>query len=126
MRKSVSPTEGRNPEASEYRLAVRPCSGMEADLPDWVTRGDLHPSRAVHGSASETACPLASDGCTSQTRYVMLSVAEYARLFRVSTKMVRRMIDRGDLHAVHIGRSIRIPVSIEFVNTLSAEPHCFR
>jgi excisionase family DNA binding protein len=39
----------------------------------------------------------------------LLSVAEVAAYLNVSTKTVRRLIGRGELRSVRIGRSIRIP-----------------
>jgi excisionase family DNA binding protein len=38
----------------------------------------------------------------------LLTVAEVAKILTVSEKTIRRMIDRGDLEAVWIGRSVRI------------------
>ena len=38
----------------------------------------------------------------------LLTVREVAALFRVSTKTVRRLIDRGQLRTVRVGSSIRI------------------
>ena len=44
----------------------------------------------------------------------LLTVAETASRLGVSTKTVRRVIARGELHAVHIGRAVRIdPEEIE-------------
>lgn len=126
MRKSASPAERHNPESPEPTQVGRPSSDRAADLPDWVTRVDLHPSRAVHGGTSEAVGSSAADGSAPQSKYVMLSVAEYAALFRISTKTVRRMVDRGDLHALRNGRSVRIPTSLDFVNTIYTEPHCFK
>lgn len=126
MRKSASPAERHNPESPEPTQVGRPSSDRAADVPDWVTRVDLHPSRAVHGGTSEAVNSSATDGCAHQSKYVMLNAAEYAALFRVSTKTIRRMVDRGDLHAVRIGHSFRIRVSTDLVNTLRAKPHCFK
>jgi excisionase family DNA binding protein len=126
MRKSASPSKGRHPEVSEPSRAGRHSSGRAAYLPDWATCSGLQSSRPAHGSASEAVGSSAADGSAPQSKYVMLSVAEYAALFRISTKTVRRMIDRGDLRVVRIVHSVRIPVSIDFVNTICTEPHCFR
>jgi excisionase family DNA binding protein len=38
----------------------------------------------------------------------LLSPAEAARLANVSTKTIRREIDRGELAARHVGRQLRI------------------
>lgn len=39
----------------------------------------------------------------------MLTVGELAEHLQVSTVTVRRMIKAGQIHAVHIGRNVRIP-----------------
>ncbi len=126
MRKSASPAERHNTESPEHTQVDRPSSDRAVDLPDWVTRGSPHPSRAVHRSASEAVGSSPAAERAPSTQYVMLSLTEYAALFRISAKTVRRMIDRGELSATRIGRSVRIPASLEFVNTFSREPHCFR
>lgn len=38
----------------------------------------------------------------------LLTPAEAARLANVSTKTIRREIDRGELRAAHVGRLVRI------------------
>jgi excisionase family DNA binding protein len=38
----------------------------------------------------------------------LMTVAEAATALRVSTKTVRRMLDRGELHRVRVGRLVRI------------------
>ena len=102
--------------------------------PDWPyfdRGGGAEPAPAVTGSGRQS----------------FMTVAEAAAMLRVSEKTTRRLIARGDLKAVRIGRSIRIHVSeIEnliagsevrargssggdghvlcFVITYSSEPHC--
>jgi excisionase family DNA binding protein len=44
-------------------------------------------------------------------RHLVLTVREFAGMFRVSTAKTRRLILAGDLSAVRIGREFRIPVS---------------
>jgi excisionase family DNA binding protein len=39
-----------------------------------------------------------------------LKVAEVAKRLRVDPRTVRRMIDRGDLRGVRVGRLYRVPV----------------
>lgn len=38
----------------------------------------------------------------------ILTVAEYAARYRLSTKTVRRLIAAGELKAIRLGRSVRI------------------
>ena len=40
-----------------------------------------------------------------------ISVKQYAKMMRVSEKMVRRMLERGELRSKRVGRLIRIPES---------------
>ena len=38
----------------------------------------------------------------------LLAVSEIAALLAVSTKTIRRWIERGELHAHHLGRRVRV------------------
>jgi excisionase family DNA binding protein len=38
----------------------------------------------------------------------LLTIEDVAEILKLSTRSVRRLIDRGELAAVHIGRSVRI------------------
>ena len=40
-----------------------------------------------------------------------ISVKQYAKRMQVSEKMVRRMLERGELRSKRVGRLIRIPES---------------
>jgi excisionase family DNA binding protein len=40
----------------------------------------------------------------------LMTIAEAATALRVSTKTVRRLLDRGELHRVRVGRLVRIRV----------------
>lgn len=42
----------------------------------------------------------------------LLTTADVAALLQVSTKTVRRLIDRGELGAIRIGRNVRITPAI--------------
>lgn len=46
---------------------------------------------------------------TSKLRPKVYTVAEFARLFAVSPRVVRDLIRKGELPALRIGRSYRIP-----------------
>ena len=44
----------------------------------------------------------------------LLTLDEVATALQVSTKTVRRLIDRGELQALHIGRQVRLhPASLQ-------------
>ena len=69
-----------------------------------------------HASEVETSGPkqnrVSAERCSVPVASHMrplLSVAEVAAYLNVSTKTVRRLIGRGELRSVRIGRSIRIP-----------------
>ena len=38
----------------------------------------------------------------------VITIKEAAAIFRVCTRTVRRMIDRGELNAIRVGRSVRL------------------
>jgi excisionase family DNA binding protein len=83
-------------------------------LPDWA-RGSGFPGPNV---VSRKSRPRSTDAALSipQDRRSgdLMTVPETASRLRVSTKTVRRVIARGELHAVRIGRAIRIhPEEIE-------------
>jgi excisionase family DNA binding protein len=40
-----------------------------------------------------------------------ISVKQYAKMMQISEKMVRRMLERGELRSKRVGRLIRIPES---------------
>ena len=55
--------------------------------------------------------------------FALLTVAAVADLLNVSTKTVRRMIMRGDLTAIRVGRAIRVhPDAVERCLSVSVEP----
>ena len=88
-RPSRNPT---GPAAAEPALG-----GDRSELPDWIRNRDLTAER------TSGAAPL-SPVITSH----VLTMREVADVLRVSSRTVRRMIDRGELQAVRIGRSVRV------------------
>jgi excisionase family DNA binding protein len=75
------------------------------DVPLWarVTSNQ----RAVLGKAPDSVTLPAFDPKTLSPSS-LLTIANVAALLQVSAKTVRRLIDRGELDAIRIGRSIRI------------------
>jgi excisionase family DNA binding protein len=65
-------------------------------LPDWI----YEPPAPVKSSAATTA--------TSPSQDLLLTVPEVAAILRLSTRTISRLINRGELRAVRIGRAIRI------------------
>jgi excisionase family DNA binding protein len=79
---------------------------LTAAIPAWAQElqgAHLRPVRAPHATAS----PFVSGSPTQ----VFLRVDEAAAILKVSSKTVRRLLARGDLRAVRIGRSVRIQLS---------------
>ncbi len=57
--------------------------------------------------AKDTVCDMADDRDLSAVRF--LTVAEVASMMRVSKMTVYRLVHAGDLPAVRVGRSFRVP-----------------
>ena len=75
------------------------------DVPAWAR--DASYGRVVDGGAVASSSMPAIDQ-TVLSSSCLLTIANVAALLQVSTKTVRRLIDRGELDAIRIGRSIRI------------------
>ena len=75
------------------------------DVPLWarVTSN----GRSVVGRATKSVSLPTFDPKTLSSSS-LLTIENVAALLQVSTKTVRRLIDRGELDAIRIGRSIRI------------------
>ena len=41
---------------------------------------------------------------------ILISISKVQRLLNVSRATVNRLLDRGEMRRVHIGRSVRIPM----------------
>ena len=78
-------------------------------VPAWAR--DTSKSRAVVGRAVEGA-PLPAIDQIALSSPTLLTTADVAALLQVSTKTVRRLIDRGELGAIRIGRNVRIKPEI--------------
>jgi excisionase family DNA binding protein len=59
-----------------------------------------------------------------QTPPDAVSIAEAARRLSVSPRTVQRLISHKDLHAAHLGRSVRVPIS-EIARLLTPLPFDF-
>ena len=75
------------------------------DFPAWAR--DTSNGKVVDGGAVASSSMPAIDQ-TVLSSPNLLTIANVAALLQVSTKTVRRLIDRGELDAIRIGRSIRI------------------
>jgi excisionase family DNA binding protein len=59
------------------------------------------------GMLAERGCSLVAMA-TQTAREVLLTPVDAARIANVSLSTIRREIGRGELHAVHVGRQLRI------------------
>ena len=81
-----------------------PCRA--ASLPDWVkeraitARHSPRPSHINNGIAEALQAP------------TFFTLAEAAAILRVSPRTVSRLVSRGDLTCVRVGRSVRISASV--------------
>ncbi len=94
--------DSRNPfrlDQTKTSHELDPSEAVSGKLPAWVFDTDQSDQRQ-----SKTSPPAASH----------LTVQEVAAQLRVSQRTVRRLISRGQLQVVRIGRSVRItPAAIE-------------
>jgi len=79
---------------------------LTAVLPAWAQESQIAPLRPVKTSLSDRPSAI-SVSATPQ----LLRVDEAATILNVSSKTIRRLIARGDLRVVRIGRLVRIPSS---------------
>jgi excisionase family DNA binding protein len=86
----------------------------EATIPSWASPAfdlsepsDPAPAGLISRCSPQPAgASAARPGPSSFTP--LMTVTETATAMRVSTKTIRRMLDRGELHRVSIGRLVRI------------------
>jgi excisionase family DNA binding protein len=69
--------------------------------------GKAAASRHSRAATDEKPAEVAPDAAFAQVRF--LTVAEVASVMRVSKMTVYRMVHGGDLPAVRVGRSFRVP-----------------
>jgi excisionase family DNA binding protein len=102
------------PRQAESKAARFDQTCYGGDLPAWVA---TRPPAKVALSA-RTASKLTSSSLNAEKNSKcillkrLLTVAETAFFFHVSEKTIRRMITRGELAVVRIGRSIRIDTEV--------------
>ena len=86
-------------------------SDLAVDIPAWAKQqqGDTGHSKAKPESRKGAAALVAGPATRNlQIPTPLLTIGEVAAVFRISPKTVRRMIGRGKLGVVRIGRSVRI------------------
>ncbi len=93
--------------------------GFDDSVPDWARSEVKAPQRANACPAGSTTLRLrpfgdAAQGVDPLRPAPLLTVQQTAELLNVSTKTVSRLIMRGELTALRIGRSVRVsPVELE-------------
>ena len=96
--RAASPTQ--DAAASARALAIA------ASLPEWARAKPAPTRRRLTSPDLSPAAPAAGHG--TQSAPLLLTVAQAAQMLTVSTKTVRRMLSRGTLKPVRIGRSVRV------------------
>jgi excisionase family DNA binding protein len=108
-------------DAAHLLAAVRAYRGNVSNAPAGLARlenvlrreveGDMNGQQATGTDAtSELAAPA---GYGQDVKGALLTVAEVARLARVSERTVRRRIASGELPAIKVGTTPRAPVRID-------------
>jgi excisionase family DNA binding protein len=77
------------------------------DLPAWVHDFAAPGTTAPSGKNDAEAFPAGSSSAEAQIS-PFLTMSDVARELRISIKTVSRLLKRGDLKGLHIGRSVRI------------------
>ncbi len=76
-------------------------------LPAWVHDFAAPGTAAPSGKNDAEAFPADSSGAAAKIS-PFLTMSDVARELRISIKIVSRLLKRGDLKGIHIGRSVRI------------------
>jgi excisionase family DNA binding protein len=91
----------RKQDASSPRGRGRP---IVTALPSWALQQHSGPK-----PGEEIASPVAGQPHSNSLAFApLVTIGEAAAALRVAPRTIRRMIERGELHAVRIGRSVRI------------------
>jgi excisionase family DNA binding protein len=105
-------------EFSVGKLAAASHRNADADLgseapgtiPSWASQAfDLNePSDPAPAPSTSCCSSKSADAGATRAFIHLMTVAEVATALRVSTKTIRRMIARGELQHVKLGRLIRV------------------
>lgn len=86
---------------------ANPCGPQLEDRPRSVAKTPIPVSEEIQASGRLAAGPMPADAIGLQ----MLTVHQAAEILQISSRQIRRLIERGECPAVQIGRTIRIPVT---------------
>ena len=77
-----------------------------------ASRAPLSPDALLAGPAADRSDRTAGSNRVSEPLApVLLTTRQTAELLSLSPRQVARYIDRGELHALHLGRAVRIPIA---------------
>jgi excisionase family DNA binding protein len=97
---------GASLRAAVHKDGATSCSQTPAlrIIPAWALQQCSDPK-----PGEEIASPVAGQPHSSSCPFAPLTtIGETATILHVAPRTIRRMIERGELHAVRIGRSVRI------------------
>jgi excisionase family DNA binding protein len=91
---------------------------IAADVPAWALQ-----EYGERRTREEIASPVAGKSRSgSPLLGPLMTVGEAATILHVSARTIRRLVERGELHSVRIGRSIRIRVE-DIVHIIFGSPN---
>ena len=94
------------------RNVLRSVARNRAERPVALERAGDIPAWALRQNCPARSCPTPGEGIVSPSSSPplrpLMTVGEAATILHVSTRTIRRLIERGELQKVRIGRSIRI------------------
>ena len=76
---------------------------LSAVVPSWAQESEIAPLRPLEGPLCDGSLQI-----STSTKTRVFRVDEAAAILKVSSKTVRRLLARGDLKAVRVGRLVRI------------------
>jgi len=79
---------------------------MNRDLPAWALQENSDPKRQEEIASSGSVA--GQSEATSPPLLPLMTVSETAAILHLASRTVRRLIKRGEIPAVRIGRSVRI------------------
>ena len=105
---------GNLPAASRRNADAGLASEAPGAIPPWAYQAfDFsEPSDPAPAGLTSRCSSQSADASAARALITLMTVAEAATTLRVSTKTIRRMIARGELQCVKIGRLVRIRAEV--------------
>jgi excisionase family DNA binding protein len=110
MGKAHASRVAKLPAASHRNADADLASAALGVTPSWASQAFDLSEPSDPAPAPSTSCCSSKSADASATRAFihLMTVAEVATVLRVSTKTIRRMIARGELQHVKLGRLVRV------------------